>query len=360
MRRAGSLALPLLWVAWFLGSSACASDPSAEPAGSSSRRSRPSDDADASSYSDSGTQSDASTGASGGGADATTNPGPLAFDLLQANVGNASIDCQGYKFKLCSVEVERRIAANVRARAAQVLSLQELVPDAMCDEKGETNSARVCHPGHRASEPNQARRLVGPGYSIACDARSGFDCVAVATEFGTIRGCQSGALCNGVGTTLPAGMGCDDGFSVSSYVIEPVAAEPFVVVVGHPPSGNAVACRAGQIRGLFDTLLAAGMPALVAGDFNLDPYRQQDDSVTAFTDHVGPGRPYQLLSGLAEHDPPYATSFGVLGNSSYDHVLSNALTGTCATLGEAPVTTRLDGGSGCDHRALACSVRGPQ
>ncbi len=354
MKCARVLLLGLTWAA--VASSACAGDASPDPAGDSPNPSRrPAREADASSEpSDSGTPRDASVG------EADARAAPLDFQLLQANVGNASLDCQGYKFKLCSVEVEARVASNVRARAAQVLSLQELVPDAMCDGKGETNPARVCHPEHRASEPNQARRLVGPNYSIACDARNGFDCVAVATEFGTIRGCQPGALCNGVGTTLPAGTGCDDGFSVSSFVIEPLAAEPFVMVVGHPPSGNAVACRAGQIRGLFDDLLAGGMPALVAGDFNLDPYRQQDDSVTAFTDHVGPGRPYHLLSGLAEHDPPYPTSFGVLGNSSYDHVLSNALTGSCATLGEAPVTTRLDGGSGCDHRALACSVHGSQ
>jgi hypothetical protein len=41
-----------------------------------------------------------------------------------------------------------------------------------------------------------------------------------------------------------------------------------------------------------------------------------------------------------------------------DHVItSRQLTGRCTTLGEAPNTTRLDGGGGMDHRALLCQVR---
>ena len=285
--------------------------------------------------------------------------GELQFDLLQANVGNASADCYSYQFKLCSVQVERRIAANLQARAPQVLSLEELVPDTMCAGSTETNTDRVCHPSNLAAEPNQARRLVGPGYSVGCDARRGFDCLAVATSFGSIRGCAAGSLCYGLGNTLPMDAGCDDGFSMAAYVVEPLQGAAFTVIVGHPPSGTARACRASQIRATFTDLVPGDGPVVVAGDLNLDPYRQDDESVLAFREFVGDARPFKLLSGLAEASPPLFTSFAITGNQTYDHVLSNRMQGTCKTLGEAPGTQRLDGDSGCDHRAEACALRLP-
>jgi hypothetical protein len=42
--------------------------------------------------------------------------------------------------------------------------------------------------------------------------------------------------------------------------------------------------------------------------------------------------------------------------STLDHVVVRGLEGSCVTLGEAEGTTRLDGGDGCDHRALSCRV----
>ncbi len=68
---------------------------------------------------------------------------------------------------------------------------------------------------------------------------------------------------------------------------------------------------------------------------------------------------YRYHSGPAEKNPPLPTTENVLFTGVLDHVASTLLDGTCVTLGEAPETTRLDGaegGNGCDHRALMCSL----
>ncbi len=80
-----------------------------------------------------------------------------------------------------------------------------------------------------------------------------------------------------------------------------------------------------------------------------------------FRTWVGAGEAFHCHRGPAERSPPRITasypqilSYG--GDHTYDHVVSNFAAGTCTTLGEAPNTTRLDGGSGTDHRALLCHL----
>ena len=55
---------------------------------------------------------------------------------------------------------------------------------------------------------------------------------------------------------------------------------------------------------------------------------------------------------IAEKQPPYPTLRYPFLARTYDHVASNFLTGVCQVLGESPGTERLDGGRGCDHRAV--------
>lgn len=277
--------------------------------------------------------------------------------VLQANLGNLSLDCLEYAFNLCSVQVEERIASALATMQPDIVSLQELVSPAQCDELGsEPDATKVCHQEHRASEPAQVRRLLGPAYSIVCDSRSGFECVAIHKDAGRFEDCEVGALCF-TADTADTLADCDEGFTVSAATVVLVEGRRLRLVNGHPPSGDAIECRRQQIeRALVgpDALAPSDLPTLVAGDFNLDPFVESDASTDLWKQLVGSGRRFAYHSGPAEHEPPYVTSFSVLGGKTFDHVVSDFATGRCETLGEAPDSVRLDSGSGTDHRALRC------
>jgi hypothetical protein len=294
--------------------------------------------------------------------------------LLQANVGNVDAECAGpYLYNLCRRDIEARLSDAIAELRPDIVALQEVVSDAQCDEIEETDSTKVCHFEHRASEPNQVRRLVGPDYTIACDARNAYECVAVSRTFGTIRGCEPGALCLHARTPA-ASDGCDAGFTVSAVEVEPRGMPPFTLVNAHPPSGLAAECRNEQLQQIFEgradeRLAAPEGPTLLAGDFNLDPFNENpllsdDPSVVTWNAWVGPDRRFRYHSGPAERIPPHYTGFFHFGiRFVLDHVASDFLEGHCTTLGEAPGTSRLDGlddsepHEGTDHRALDCGLQ---
>jgi Endonuclease/Exonuclease/phosphatase family len=288
----------------------------------------------------------------------------LPFRLLQANVGNVALTCQAYKYKLCDTNVEARIASEIARLKPDIVMLQEVVPSELCAAMGvESNPSRACNAARLAAEAEaeQARRLVGKDFTIACDSRSHYDCIAVRSGYGAIEGCGLGAFCKGApaGRTAPMPAGCDDGFTASAFTILPAGGAPsFRVVNAHPPSGGAVDCRSNQIEWMFSTpknLVGRG-PALISGDLNMDPYSGTDNSVVEFRKHVGPGKRFAYHSGVAEREPPYNTAFYLSGNVVFDHVASDFAKGKCVTLGEAPGTSRLDGNGGTDHRGLFCEL----
>lgn len=307
----------------------------------------------------------APTGPAGDTPDAGLDPDADSLDeaprmrLLQANVGNLSADCLDYAFNLCSIQIEDRFAERIREIDPDVVALQEIVSDAQCDELGtEPDATKVCHAARRAVEPAQVRRLLGPAYSITCDTRRGFECIGVHQRFGDIEGCQPGGLCF-LADTADAGDGCDPGFSISAATLILNDGMRVRLVNGHPPSGNAIGCRRDQLERAFvgvESLAPAGKPTIAAGDFNLDPFSGSDASVQLWNQLFGPTRRLQYHSGPAEQQPPYSTSFSLLGAQVFDHVASDFAEGVCQTLGEAPGTERLDGGGGSDHRALLCDL----
>lgn len=284
-------------------------------------------------------------------------PTPGVMRLVQANVGNAAATCFPYQFKLCYAATEARIRDQLAHHDADVIALQELVAGWQCAGMVESSSARVCHVSQLAVV-EQARRLVGDDYTIACDDRNQYDCIAVHTRFGVIDGCAPGGHCVDAGATAPAGPGCDEGFTVAGFDIIPHAAPAFTLVNVHPPSGGAVECRRHQLAAIFEgeRALAGAARALVTGDFNMDPYHSSDASIDLFRRHVGPDRRFAYHSGIAEADPPYPTAVYIHGAFVYDHVASDFARGACQTLGVASGTLRLDGGSGTDHRALLCDL----
>jgi hypothetical protein len=277
---------------------------------------------------------------------------PVSYDLsfLTANIGNTLLDCEDYAYNLCEVDVEERIRDQIATLAPDVVALQEVLAPWQCDGMEEGDANRTCHPDALAEEPDQVRRLLGPDYEIACDGRSGYECYGVHTAFGSIRECAAGEC---VAKTPDVVGDCNAGFSVSSIDVDVAHGDRFTLVNGHPQSGFEFACRAAQMEQAFD--LASG-PSLVAGDMNLDPWRDTDESVLVWDEHVGDGKRFHYLSGPAEASPPRPTNVTVIGEMVLDHVVSDAFSGTCETLGEAPGTDRLDGGAGMDHRAIFCAL----
>lgn len=300
--------------------------------------------------------------------------GARAFSLLAANVGNIDLfRCDTAIFKLCAKDQEDRIAAAIARAKPDVALLSELVTPEQCDALGpRVEPWHVCHPTNRAQEPDQARRLLGAGYTIACEPRRGYECVAVRSAFATLEGCAPGALCRGLLRSAAPVAGCDEGFTISA-VTATVDGEAVDLVVAHPPSGltpQSIACRRDFLpaalapRGVGSSLRQAGL-ALIGGDFNLDPFRRpMDADVQLWRERVrfsssSPGGALLQHSGLPEHDPPYWTA--PLTRSTWDHVLSEGFAGRCATLGAQKDHPALDEQKGTDlerldHLAQYCVV----
>jgi len=283
-------------------------------------------------------------------APAVTEPGAAAgFTLLSANVGNADPACLPYVVKLCRRDVEARLAANIRALRPDVVALQEVLPDWLCDKYPFAPPGSACA-GAR-TEP-QVRRLLGPEYTIVCESRNGFECLAVRVDVGEIEGCPAGELCT-TDRIDRHGAGCRWNVSVMAATVR-IRGRTFDLVNAHPESRSA-ACRRDSLRQIFEPDGLVREPdVLLLGDFNMDPWREDDVSTRYWNQQVGaPGAPtYTYHSGVAEHQPPYPTLRYGLFQRTYDHVVSNFLAGTVLVLGESPGTTRLDGGWGMDHRAV--------
>ncbi|MGQ9585288.1 MAG: hypothetical protein ACUVXG_07800 [Anaerolineae bacterium] len=267
--------------------------------------------------------------------------------------------CRDYLYNLCYAEVEKRIALGINSLRPDVVALQEVTDPKQCERFTEKNPAKVCY-DHLNQEPlHQIRRLVGSDYTIVCDSRNHYECVAVRKGVGRIEGCGQGELCMGVVTIDSPGPGCDAGFTVSGLDAV-LNGQRVRILNAHLNSGNAD-CREWTLRQIFEGVndqspMVIGQRVLLLGDFNFDPFRQEDKSTELWERYVGmpsQGKPFWYHSGPVEAMPPFPTwSVPLLRPKTLDFVVSNFASGTLVTLGEAPGTCRLDGGHGMDHRAL--------
>jgi endonuclease/exonuclease/phosphatase family metal-dependent hydrolase len=272
--------------------------------------------------------------------------------VVQANVGNVNLNCNDQVFKLCLRPVEQRAAAALRELSPDVVAFQEILPVDpfdLCAEAPSPNPANLCA-APRATGL-QATRLLGPGYRVACDTRFGWECLAVKEGVLDVAGSLA---------TRPVLPACEDrGFTLNSATIR-VEGWPVTVTVGHPDSRDAE-CRRDQVRDLFEGAVPAEVPTLVMGDWNLDPFREDDVSVEYWNASVAsrfayastqeltffPLAPSQLDPTGEVRDPEPANPGGA---RTIDLVLAaGGVGGTCRV-------QRIDGGGGMDHRAQVCRV----
>ena len=275
-----------------------------------------------------------------------------SFTVLTANVGNSDPRCLPYVLKLCRQDVEARIADGIQTLRPDLVAIQETMPHSLCERFPVTLPGSICA---GLPDPPQIRRLLGPDYTIVCEARNAFECIAVRVDAGSIVGCDRGELCwsDRVDNQLE---GCRWNVAIMATTVQ-VKGRTFDVVNAHPESRSA-ACRLASIRQIFEGHhLVRQEDVLLLGDFNMDPWREDDVSTRYWNQQVGvPGvSSYLYHNGIAERSersPPYPTLRYFFFERTYDHVVSNFLEGVTQVLGESPGTARLDGGRGMDHRAV--------
>ena len=277
--------------------------------------------------------------------------------VLTANVGNLNPRCRKYLNNLCMRDVEERIRTRVRELDPDIVTFQELLAPDQCREVGQAGPNDACTDD--SGQP-QVRRLLGNEYTIVCNSRNQFECMGVHKRLGVFEGCEEGGLCL-TQRTNTANPGCDNGFTVSVATLITRSGLRFDVVNTHLQSTDKT-CRKLQLEQLFQGIqdepaLLREKRVLIMGDFNVDPWRDKDESArtwSAFFDAGWGGRPFRYHSGIAEQTPPLKTGFFLWFGKTVDFVVSNFLEGKCATLGETQGTERLDKGSGMDHRAIFC------
>lgn len=328
---------------------------------------------------------------------------PQAMRVLTYNVGNANSDEPNYPLRLSYQSYEDHVGARIRALDADVVALQEVLSEKTCLAFTETDPARTCYAW--GLRPEAAARVLGPGYSVACDARDHVECVGVKTSFGTIRGLAPGSYARSGAETPPLPFeactwaegechefNCDAESTVSAVWVD-TAAGPIRVVHLHPTAaglegtypgfagtpfaGNmpysAQFCRAEQLKQAFEEL-ATGEKNLLLGDVNFDEREPFPMDQAIWREWVGPYAAFEDHTPRDELYQPYGTH-GPTG-FNLDHVLTDfAESADCETWGGVrlfalgEVGERLDAGfdwsqlpggedsiDRLDHRAISCEI----
>ncbi len=300
---------------------------------------------------------------------APSTAAPLKAKVLTWNVGNADVlNCNKMYYKLCMNKWEEKVTQGLAEIKPDIVNLQEILDVQWCEKQSppEKSPKKVCYQYDQQEIRDQARRVLGPGYTIVCDSRARFECTGVRVGFAKVAGCPDGELCREkahIVQDVPEG--CDPLANIFAIDIE-AGGDTYRIVNGHPIASDKT-CRTGEVQRMFEgygsvpPLALADRPTLITGDMNLDPFKapKTDSDILVWDKHVGDGKPFYYLSGPAEHTPPYETDAG----RTLDHVVSNFAEGSCVTLGQAPgrprpagiPTLRMDSTT-LDHDPILCEL----
>ncbi len=314
--------------------------------------------------------------------------------VLTANVGNPDSTDANYALRLSYQAYEDHVAAAIQALAPDIAFLQEVLPPETCEAFTEKDPGRTCFDA--AARPPAARRLLGPDYTIVCDARLHVECIGVRTSFGSVDGVEPGAFALDGATTpaLPLDPctyfegACDDDHcdaeSTTSAVdvtssmgaMRLVHVHPNAAGVGKDGFYMGEPCRYLQLEQMFEgspPLVAEGKSVLVAGDFNMDPEGFATDREAAlWTEHVGPD------ARFAEIGPPRneaGKAYATAKLFAIDRVIGDGLRGSCSihtrnVVEDDPAVlpaldhgfdfTQLPGGASSqgrmDHASISCEI----
>ena len=292
----------------------------------------------------------------------------LEFVVMTINVGNLDEvnggPCPSFPYRggLCSLSQELILTEAIGRIGPDIAILNEVVDARRCtEETWGGDEDRVCTGAPGGSPFQQARRLMGDDYTISCDDIEHFTCVAVRVGRVEVQECEQGGTCLGASETPPHPSECEvlGGHTSVSRVRASFEGRTLNIVAVHPDnalSSEDDPCRFAQYRQVFEDLVDE-RPALVAGDFNLDPYRYPDlfPSGVFWREHVGFER--RFAAHNAAGDRPVPTFLGV---ATLDYVLSDFAEGECQVLGESEGTQRIDSPlNTMDHRAVVCSLVWP-
>lgn len=277
---------------------------------------------------------------------------PPNVRFVSINVGNDKRTTR-YALRLSYQTYEDFIAGRLAELQPDVVGVQEVLSRARCLEDGEPwedDPERTCFDADEREDA--VRRLLGPDYSIVCDAIESVDCVGVHVDFGTIEGLAPGGYEAAWSGTLPLPEGfdlctftendcreklavCDAESSMMALTIETLAGPRIEAVHAHP-SAFGQACREHQLADGFAALLDAqeedpGLGIMMFGDWNLDPDRfNRPTEETLYYSHVGPGQ------SLHEHDERDESCVRVktapFGLGTLDRFVTDFARGFCSTL----------------------------
>lgn len=207
----------------------------------------------------------------------------------------------------------------------------------------------------QSGDPTVVQMLLGADYQVACNLGKPDKCLAVKKSFGSLVGCSDDVCLDGLaGSQVPD---CGSGSRVGRGVIQLARDGSLLTVVNvHGSSGLTQAdqdCRVLQFAQVFEELGIGDGPAangernVIAGDLNTDPGRMTDydESASAFSAYVGTGTPFHFVSAVGPKAPP---TYGGLFN--IDHVVSDALGGSCTSAG------KISDIGGFDHEPLVCRL----
>ncbi|MBI4511539.1 MAG: hypothetical protein HY698_18035 [Deltaproteobacteria bacterium] len=287
------------------------------------------------------------------------SPDAVPVRVMTYNIGNPNVADTYYPLRLKDQDYEDYVGAQIRAKRADIVFLQEVLPPTHCETFTESNPALTCWSS--ANRPAAVQRILGDDYSIACDARQHVECVGVRTDFGTVAGVPPGGFVLDGATTPPLPLDpcvysagecteelCDAESTVSALTVKTAWGVLRVVHVHPNAAGKSASsglyfgdrCRGLQLRQVFDGLAGFGdVPlvtddlTLVAGDFNVDPVRFiKEDELDLWTRHVGVGRRFQDFTPVDANGAQHATNRETFG-LAIDHVLAERATGACQIWG---------------------------